>query len=449
MTENIAIDLDWGLADVANRLSGALVGDASVRIASVGIDSRDVAPDSLFVAIRGETFDGHEYARDAYDGRARAVVVERGRCQDIETRIEVDDTLNALRELGIMRRDELAIPVVAITGSTGKTSTKDLLSAGIDRSWASPRSFNNEVGVPLTVLATPDDASALIVEVGSRGTGHIAWLAPVVRPHVAVITNLGVVHLETFGTAEGLADAKFELIEALDDDGTAVVPSDEHRLHRPSTQRQITFGRAPADVEVEAAGTALDGSSTYRIRALGDTYEGTLAMAGIHHAFNAAAAIGAGVALGLDIADLVERMRETSGSDWRMDVHPGRFTVVNDAYNANPQSVASALETVGAMPGRRIAALGPMAELGPVCESEHARMGALALQLGFEALVVVGPDHGYALGGRGIVVHATDIDEAHDTLTAILGPGDIVLIKASRSAGLERLAMQLVRDARQ
>jgi UDP-N-acetylmuramoyl-tripeptide--D-alanyl-D-alanine ligase len=440
------LHLGWSLADIAAGLSGSLIGDGLVRIASVGIDSRDVAPDSLFVSIRGETFDGHAYARDAYAGPACAVVVERGRCQDIETRIEVDDTLEALRQLGVMRRRELDVPVIAITGSTGKTSTKDLLAAGIEGSWASPRSFNNEVGVPLTILSTPDDATALIVEVGSRGAGHITWLAPVVLPDVAVVTNLGLVHLETFGSQDGLADAKYELIEALGATGTAVVPSDEPRLQRPSALRQITFGKAPADVEVEAAGTAVDGSSTYRIRTQGVTYEGTLAMAGVHHAYNASAAIAVAVAIGIDVETFAERMRASTGSAWRMDVHPGSFTVVNDAYNANPQSVESALETVAAMPGRSIAVLGPMAELGPVCEHEHARMGEVALSLGFEALVVVGPDHGYALGGGEIVVGAADIPEAHDTLTSILRPGDTVLIKASRSAGLERLAMTLIED---
>ena len=442
-----SIDLGWTIADIACRLSGSVVGDGSVRIASVGIDSRDVAPGSVFVAIEGRTFDGHDYARDAYARGAGAVVVERGRCQNIETRIEVDDTLEALRQLGIMRRDELDMPVIAITGSTGKTSTKDLLSAGIDRSWASPRSFNNEVGVPLTILSTPDDASALIVEVGSRGTGHIAWLAPVVRPDVAVITNLGVVHLETFGSLEGLADAKFELIEALGNRGTAVVPSNEVRLQRPIAQRLMTFGQPPADVVVEAAGITTYGSATYRIRVADETYEGTLAMAGVHHAYNSAAAIAAAVAIDLDIGPFVERMESASGSQWRMEVHTGRFTVVNDAYNANPQSVASALETVGAMPGRSIAVLGPMAELGSVCQSEHARMGEVARHRGFDVLMVVGPDHGYALGGGEIVVHATDIREAHDTLTTILRPGDTVLIKASRSAGLERLAAELVEDS--
>jgi UDP-N-acetylmuramoyl-tripeptide--D-alanyl-D-alanine ligase len=442
-----AIDLGWTLDDVAARLSGGLFGNGSQHIASIGIDSRDVAPRSLFVAIRGESFDGHTYAHSACDEGALAVVVERGLCQDIANRIEVDDTLDALRQLGIMRRDELDIPVVAITGSTGKTSTKDLLRAAIDGSWASPRSFNNEIGVPLTVLSTPDDATALIVEVGSRGAGHISWLAPVVRPDVAVVTNLGVVHLETFGSREGLADAKFELVEALGPDGVAIVPSDESRLHRSARRRLITFGDPPADVEVGLAGTTRDGSATYQIRVEEETYEGVLAMAGVHHAYNAAAAVAVAVALDLDVPPFVERMQRTTGSAWRMDVHPGRFTVVNDAYNANPQSVTSALETVAGMPGRSIAVLGPMAELGSVCESEHQKMGALASGLGFETLVVVGPDHGYALGAGAIVVHATDIDEAHDTLTSILEPGDTVLIKASRNAGLERLAMRLVEDS--
>jgi UDP-N-acetylmuramoyl-tripeptide--D-alanyl-D-alanine ligase len=445
---NETVNLGWTLAEVANKISGTLVGNGSVQVASVGIDSRDIARGSLFVAIKGKVFDGHEYAAAAYSSGAAAVVVERGRCGDIDNRIEVDDTLEALRELATIRRDELDIPVIAITGSTGKTSTKDLLAAGIEGSWASPRSFNNEVGVPLTVLSTPSDASALILEVGSRGSGHIAWLASLIRPDIALVTNLGVVHLETFGTLEELADAKFELIEALGEGGTAIVPSDEYRLHRPIDQRQMTFGAPPGDVEVESAGIDAFGSSTFRIRTVGRSYEGTLAMAGIHHAYNAAGAIAVASALDLDIGSFIGRMCAATGSDWRMDVHGGTFTVVNDAYNANPQSVASALETVAAMPGRSIAVLGPMAELGPVCEDEHTRMGEVALQLGFTSLIVVGPDHGYALGAQGIVVRATDIDDAHDTLTAILRPGDTVLIKASRNAGLERLAIDLVEDAR-
>ena len=174
----------------------------------------------------------------------------------------------------------------------------------------------------------------------------------------------------------------------------------------------------------------------------------SLSMAGAHQARNAAAAVGAAVALGLDIDEFIERMSATAGSAWRMDVHHGSFTVVNDSYNANPQSVASALRTVSQMNANRtIAVLGPMAELGPVCEVQHAEMGRIAEELGIDALVVVGVDHGYAIGAPRIARNATGLEEAADTLHAILEPGDVVLVKASRSAGLERLAHDLIEAA--
>lgn len=441
------IHLGWTVGEVSRSLGGVLHGDPDIVIASVTIDSRSVPVGALFVAIAGERFDGHDFASSAMGSGAAAVVVERGRCRDVEPRIDVEGTVEALKGLAAKRRSELVMPVVAITGSTGKTSTKDLVEAGIAGSWASPRSYNNEIGVPLTVLSTPSDATALIVEVGSRGAGHIRWLASAVRPDVAVITNLGVVHLETFGSESGLADAKFELIEALAPSGIVIVPSDEPRLHRQTERRTITFGPVPADVAVTRADIDEAGAAVFAVTVDGETYGGTLAMAGSHQAFNAAAAVAVGCALGLPIGPFVDGMSSATGSQWRMDIHHGRFTVVNDAYNANPQSVAAALETVAAMPGRSIAVLGPMAELGGVCEAQHRAMGELAATLGFERLVLVGPDHGYALGASQLVEHATDMDAAMDTLNGILGPGDVVLVKASRSAGLERLALALVKES--
>ncbi len=441
------IDLGWTLGHIAHVLGGVVRGDSDVEITSVTIDSRSVPSGSLFVAIAGEHFDGHNFAAAAIAAGAGAVVVERGRCVGVEPRIEVEGTLEALKGLASKRRSELAMPVIAVTGSTGKTSTKDLLEAGIAGSWASPRSYNNEIGVPLTVLSTPSSAAALIVEVGSRGAGHIRWLAPAVRPDVAVITNLGVVHLETFGSESGLADAKFELIEALAPSGVAILPSDEPRLRRQADRRTLTFGPPPADIAVTRSDVDENGSVTFGLTIDDVTYSGRLAMAGSHQALNAAAAVGVCCALGLAIDPFIDRMSAATGSQWRMDVHRGRYTVVNDTYNANPQSVASALETVAAMPGRSIAVLGAMAELGGVCEAQHRAMGQLAATLGFERLILVGPDHGYALGAAHLVEHATNTDAALDTLTGILGPGDVVLVKASRSAGLERLALALIKES--
>jgi UDP-N-acetylmuramoyl-tripeptide--D-alanyl-D-alanine ligase len=441
------VSLGWSLIDIAEAVSGTLVGESSALIDTVATDSREAVDGALFVALTGETFDGHSFAVEALESGAVAAVVERDAGITATPRIEVESTGDALARLAVKRRDELSIPVVAITGSTGKTSTKDLLSAGLDGSWVSPRSFNNEIGVPLTVLSTPSDASVLVVEVGSRGRGHIEWLAPMIRPDISVVTNLGVVHLETFGSLSGLADAKYELVEALSDDGVAILPYGEGSLARGGPHCTITFGDTGADVEVSDVSIDELGRPSFLIAMDQSEYRVTLSLSGAHHGMNAAAAIAVAHALGEDVEAFISRLGEATGSAWRMETHQGIYTVVNDAYNANPQSVESALRTVAAMPGRHVAVLGVMAELGPVCEQEHVRLGELAQELGFAELVVVGSDHGYAVGFGAEALKVTDIGEAADTLASIVQPGDVVLVKASRSASLERLAHWLIEDA--
>ena len=441
------VSLGWSLGEIADALSGVLIGEASLSACAVTTDSRENIDGQLFVALVGETFNGHAFVRDALTRGAVAVVVERDSGTDVAPRIEVESTGDALAALAKKRREELSIPVVAITGSTGKTSTKDLLAAGVEGSWASPRSFNNEIGVPLTILGTPPDATALIVEVGSRGRGHINWLAPIVRPDVAVITNLGVVHLETFGSPAGLADAKFELVEALDERGVAVLPYGEESLDRAGGHSVITFGGSGADVEVSGVVTDDHGTPTFDLEVGRFAERVSVPLAGEHQALNTAAAVAVATALDLDIDVFTSRLTTATGSAWRMEVHRSSYTVVNDAYNANPQSVESALRTVAEMSGRHIAVLGAMAELGYVCGHEHTRLGRLVSDLGFAEFMVVGPDHGYALGFEGVVRKATGIEEAVDTLADIIEPGDVVLVKASRSSSLERLALHLIEDS--
>jgi len=442
-----AVSLGWSLKEAADAMDGTLFGSGNSTISSVGTDSRAAVDGTLFVALAGETFDGHEFVSTVLENGAVCVVVEIDAGIDVLPRIEVGSTLDALARLAVKRRDELDIPVIAITGSTGKTSTKDLLAAGIDGSWSSPRSFNNEIGVPLTVLGTPPDATSLILEVGSRGRGHIDRLAPMVRPDVAVITNLGVVHLEAFGTREVLADSKFELVEALAAEGVAVLPFGEISLERDGSHRTIAFGGRGADVEVSEISVDDEGLPSFLLASAGWKGRITLAAAGQHQAFNAAAAIAAASAIGVDVDRFVLGLSTATGSDWRMEVHSGSYTVVNDAYNANPQSVESALRTVAAMGGRRIAVLGVMSELGGVCEEEHVRLGGLARLLGFSEILIVGPDHGYAIGFGESARKAAGLEDAFDTLADIVEPGDIVLVKASRSASLELLAFHLIEDA--
>lgn len=441
--------LGWTLEEAAHAVEGTLFAGGDRCISHVVTDSREDVAGGLFVALVGEHFDGHRFVAEVMDGDAAGVLVERDSGVEVEPRIEVTSTRDALAALGVKRRDEIQVPVIAITGSNGKTSTKDLLAAGLDGSWASPRSFNNEVGVPLTVLSTPPDATALILEVGTRARGDIDWLSPIVRPRVAVVTNLGAVHMETFGSREGLEDAKYELVHALETEGVAVLPVDEPSLQRDDEFAVITFGGSASGADVEVVDLTTDdvGRPSFTLCTPQGDLVVTSPLAGKYQALNAAAAVGVAVALGLDLEAFARRLESAIGSPWRMEVHVGGFTVVNDTYNASPHSLSGALETVSSMGERPIAVLGAMAELGSGCEEEHERAGRLVGQFGFRELVVVGPDHGYALGFPGEVRKAADIKGALDTLDGIIEAGDVVLVKASRSAGLESLAQHLIEES--
>lgn len=437
----------WTLDEVAAVVGGTVVGDGEREVRGIATDSRTLAPGELFVAISGERYDGHEFVEDAFGAGAGAVLVSTA-STDAAPRVEVADPLTALRDLAVAHRTTIDARVVAVTGSTGKTTTKDLLEASLPSVWASPLSYNNEIGVPLTVLGTPEGTRHLVVEVGSRNVGDIRWLTPAVRPDVAVITNLGVVHLETFGSRERLAEAKWELIEALEPGGTAVLPVCEPLLSRDHEFKTISFG-VDVDADVVASDVVLDDAAlpTFRLSALSHSVTVKLPLPGRHQAHNAAAAIAAGLALDIDLDDLVEGIALVEGSPWRMEIHTGSYTVVNDAYNANPDSVEAALRTVAELPGRHIAVLGRMAELGHVAEAEHVRIGTLASSLGFASVVVVGEEPGIARGAGQIAVRVEDAEEAGRLLADDLRAGDVVLVKASRTVGLEKLALRLTEEA--
>ena len=438
--------LEWTLATVAAATGGVVDGDSTMPVHSISTDSRTVEPGSVFVAIRGEHHDGHDFASDAVGAGAVAALVERGSHDGLVPRIDVEDTTTALRDLAAHRRSELRMPVISITGSTGKTSTTDLLAAARPGAWASKRSYNNEIGVPLTVLTTPDDATALVIEVGSRGLGHIRWLMPAILPSVAVITNLGVVHFETFGSRDAVADGKWELVEGLVEGATAVLPDDEPKLRRDHPGPTVTFGEsAKALVRISNLTTDDEGRPSFDLRSCGRVLPITLTMAGPHNARNAAAALAAATAIGIDPEMAAAGMSTAVASPWRMDVTTGRYTVVNDAYNANPTSMEAALRTVAAMPGRSYAILGEMAELGSITMEEHKRIGVLASDLGFESVITVGSDHGLAIAAGG--QNLGDPSEAFELVAQQLRDGDVVLVKGSRSVGLEVIAERLAEVA--
>jgi UDP-N-acetylmuramoyl-tripeptide--D-alanyl-D-alanine ligase len=445
--------LDWDLATVAAAAGGTAVGSA--RIGSVAIDSRTAPEGSLFVALHGEHHDGHDFAAAAHRSGATAVLVERGRAPEGVPAVEVDDTLEALRVLGAHRRSELDLPFVAVTGSTGKTSTKDLIAAALgDGAHAATRSFNNEIGVPLTVLSCPASATAAVVEVGSRGRGDIAHLAAVVRPDVAVITGIGRAHLETFGDEAGVLAAKWELVEALGTGGVAVLPADDDRLAGRTDRAVITFGDAPG-ADVAARDVSLDalGRASFTLGHGSEHASLVMVSAGRHQARNAAAAVAAALALGIPFGDAAGRVSAATTSPWRMEVSTlavgdGTATVVNDAYNANPDSMAAAFQTVVEMGrGPRIAVLGKMHELGAAEAEAHREVGRLAAAAGFDPVVVVGDDPGIASGAGDAALAVSDLAGAVQAVRDALEPGAVVLVKASRAEGLERVAAGLADTA--
>lgn len=424
------------LTYVAAATAGEVRGP-DVMVDGACIDSRLIRPGQLFVALRGAR-DGHDFVDAALAGGAAACLVDKpppsGTC------VVVPDTFVALTALATAARYRLPRRVVGITGSVGKTSTKDLLAAALSRRWrvsASPKSFNNELGVPLTVLGTPDDAEVVVVEMGARGQRHVASLCAVARPLVGVVTTVGVSHAEFFGTVEDIARAKGELIEALPEEGTAVLNAEVPlvaAMAGRAVARVLTFGLTTGDVRAEAV--TLDDALRPRFR-LGSPWGNTvvsLAVSGHHHVTNALAAAAAALACDTPLEEVAAGLGDARLSPWRMQLErsPSGALVLNDTYNANPLSTEAALRGLAALPAeRRTALLGVMAELGDVGPAEHARIGALAAELGIRVISIAAPEY----GGE----PAADADDALARLGPV-GPGDAVLVKGSRAAGLESVA---------
>ena len=400
------------------------------RITGVTIDSRRVEPGDLFVAVG----DGRAFLDDA---RARGAVAT----------LVPDDAFAAMAALGhaVRRRSEARI--VAITGSTGKTSTKDILHAlcaPVARTVAAEASFNNELGVPLTLCRLEPDTEVCVLELAMRGFGQIAELARRAEPHVGVVTSVGPVHLERVGDVAGVARAKAELIAALPADGVAVVPRDVPELE-PHLRADLTIRRFSPDDILDAR---VDGDRTHAIFSVdGREVALTLNVVAHHQLVNALAALNAYDALGLPLERAHEGADAIAFSRWRGDELPldGGGLLINDAYNANPVSMRAALDHLVARAGarRRVAVLGDMAELGDEAPRYHEEIGRHASQVGVDVLLAVGPlARHYADGQTEIpaVQTAPDVERAAQLLVELLQPGDCVLVKASRAMGLEQLA---------
>lgn len=425
--------------DLAAAVGGRLEGP-DVVVDGASQDSRAITRGQLFVPVVADR-DGHEFIPAALANGASAYLTS-GRLEG-GTAIVVDDTIAALQAAGRHARTLLPARVIGVTGSVGKTSVKDLLFAVLSERWstaASLRSFNNEIGVPLTLLGAPEGTEAVVVEMGARGEGHIAALCAIASPTIGIVTRVAAVHTEVFGTIDDVARAKGELIDALPTDGAAVLNAADPRvlaMASRTTARVVTYGEG-GDVQAEALELGDDLLPRFRLASPWGSDAVALAVRGAHQVDNALAAAAAALVAGEELASVVAGLGRGALSPWRMELGtaPSGALVLNDAYNANPTSVAAALRSLAALPARRrIAVLGVMAELGDVATAEHAAIGALAAALGIRVIAVAAP----AYDAEDVL----DLDAALDALGDV-GDGDAILVKGSRVAGLERLAARLL-----
>ena len=420
------------------------------RPTRASIDSRGVVPGDLFFGLRGSRVDGGEHAAAALSEGAWGAVVERSHADGLTGTgpsgwvFGVDDALVALQALATAWRRELGCSVVGITGSTGKTSVKDIVRALLPRRvHASRENMNTEIGLPLTILEAEPETEVLVLEMGMRGRGQIAELCAIAEPDVGAITNIGPVHLELLGTIEAVAETKAELLAGLPPTGRAVVPEGEESLapHLDDALVTITFGpggevfardwrRTPTGIEADVA--TPHGEEPF-----------AFPFPERHNLTNALCAVAIGVALDLPVAEMARRAPGISFSRLRGELIslPGDAVLINDCYNANPVSMQAALEHLGSLDvtGRRIAVLGDMAELGPDAGSYHGEAGAQARAAGVDVLVGVGelardyaPDEWVA-----------NPEGAVEVVEPLVGDGDAILVKGSRAVGLERVAEKL------
>jgi UDP-N-acetylmuramoyl-tripeptide--D-alanyl-D-alanine ligase len=451
------------VAEVA-ELTGAAMADVPdpgvVLAGPVVIDSRDAQPGSLFAALPGTRADGHDFAAAAV--RAGATAVLATRAVGVPALI-VDDVPTALARLARAVIDRLPdLTIIGITGSAGKTTTKDVAAQLIERlgpTISPPGSFNNEIGHPLTALRVTEQTRYLVSEMSARGIGHIAQLCRVTPPRIGAVLSVGHAHLGEFGSLDQVALAKGELPEALPADGVAVLNADDPRVAAMAARtaaRVVAFGRSPfADVQARDVSSDDLGRPRFTLATRSGSAPVQLQLYGEHHVTNALAAAALALELGLELADVADGLSAAvARSRWRMEVTrlPDGVTVLNDAYNANPDAMRAALETLSVMaaPGRGLAVLGYMTELGADAEELHRAAGAQAAGAGVAALIVVGDQAAPILEGakdtgsfRGELVHVPDAVTAVQAVRSRVRAGDVVLVKASHAIGLEKVALAL------
>jgi len=449
----------WTSAEIAAATGGTVSGEFEVT--GVTFDSREVGPGDLFVAMPGTVHDGHQFLDQAFGAGAAGALVSR---PIDRPHVLVDDVAAALEALGRAARERTSARIIGVTGSVGKTSTKEALFAALDRAnpgavHRSVKSYNNHTGVPLSLARMPRESAFAVLEMGMNNAGEIAALTRMVRPHVALVTTVGPAHIENLGSVEAIADAKGEIFQGLEPEGTAIIPeTTAHRdrllkAARRHAEHIIGFGCDDSDIRAIHAVASDDGGSLVTAALLERELTFTISQRGDHWVSNALAVLAAVEAIGGDVALAGLALADMGGLKGRgarhkIAVEGGEFLLIDESYNANPASMAATLKSLGEEKGveRRIAVLGPMRELGPESDALHAELAPAVIDAKVDHLILIGPDMAPlagALGDRIAVECAESVEEAEQRLLKAAGPGDAVLVKASNSVGLGRLVARV------
>jgi len=446
-------------AEVAGASSGVVHGSSHAEASAFAIDSRTLEPGACFFALRAER-DGLDFVADAFARGASMAVVDHRGPTAVAARplVEVDDPMVALADCARLARSRLGdATVVGITGSAGKTATKDLTAAALaatHRVHASPASFNNEAGLPLTLLGAPEGTEVLVTEMGARFAGNVTQLSDLAKPRIGVVTHVGMAHAEHLGGREGVARVKGELLDALPADGLAVLNDDcaaSQALAKRTRARVVTVGRSTA-ADVVITDVVLDDDLFPRCRLTTPWGSGSVGVGlrGEHQVENAAMAGTVALSLGAPFDAVAAGLAGATTAAWRMELvrTTDGVVVINDAYNSSPTSAAAAVRSLARLQvrGRRVAVLGEMLELGEHAAAEHRAIGELTGEFGIDVVIVVQAP-ALAEGARGSVPelrHVGGVDDATALLRELLRPGDAVLVKASRAVGLDRVADELL-----
>jgi UDP-N-acetylmuramoyl-tripeptide--D-alanyl-D-alanine ligase len=452
----------WTSDEIARATGGT--ASASFAVTGVTFDSREVGPGDLFVAMPGTVHDGHIFVESAFESGAAGAIVS----QPVEgPHVLVEDTFVALQALGRASRERSRATIIGVTGSVGKTSTKEALFAALDRNrpgkvHRSVKSYNNHTGVPLSLARMPRDAEFAVLEMGMSNKGEIAALTRQVRPHVAIVTAIAPAHIENLGSMDAIADAKAEIFEGLQPGGTAIVPNESpyrDRLVKAARRHAdviITFGGGDADVHAVHAVTASGGGSLISAALMERELTFTISQRGEHWVFNSLAVLAAIEAVGADVALAGLALADLGGMKGRGERHligvgGGEVLLIDESYNANPASMAATLRSLGAEKDveRRIAVLGPMRELGTHSDELHAGLAPAVREAHVDRLILIGHEMrplSDALNGDIATERVDNVEEAIDALRRIVRPGDAVLVKASNSVGLAKLVESMAKE---